>query len=265
MTDENSKQARADRLAAARTIITEAGEIALDYFGRLEKLTVERKTSGQDTVSEADRNVETAIRDAISKTFPEDGLWGEEHGRADGQSGYTWLIDPIDGTTAFLNGVPNWTVVIAILENGKPVLGLILVPCQGKLYFAESGKGAFCNDEPIQVANDRPFDRGLFVVGPGAAEFADHVGGIITRLLKAGSMFIRFGSAAHSLALVASGRLLGFYEPRLSAWDCVAGLLIVREAGGEGRGFDEGSDWLVRQPVLAAAPAVRQTFEDMIR
>lgn len=259
-----SHESRRQRLAVAKTIIAEAGTLALDYFTRLESLTVERKTSGQDTVSEADRNVETAIRNAIMKAFPEDGLWGEEHGRADGRSGYSWVIDPIDGTTVFLHGIPNWTVVIAILENGRPVIGLVLVPAQGKLYWAAEGEGAWCNDRPIHVDTTSPVDSGLFVVGPGAAQFSDHVGGIVTRIMAAGSMFIRFGSAAHSLALVASGHLLGFYEPRLSAWDCLAGLLLIREAGGRTQGFAEGSDWSIRQPVIGVSAAVEDEFLSLI-
>ena len=196
--------------------------------------------------------------------FPDDGLWGEEHGRQSGTSGFDWVIDPIDGTTAFLHGIPNWTVVIALLENNKPVLGLVLVPAQGKLYWAEDGAGAYCGDNPIHVDDLSPLDSGLFVVGPGGRQFSDHVGGIITRLMDKGGMFIRFGSAAHSLALVAAGHLSGFYEPRLNAWDCLAGQLLVREAGGKTRGFDAGSDWSQRQPVFAAACEVAAEFSDII-
>ncbi|AJY47473.1 inositol monophosphatase family protein [Martelella endophytica] len=264
MTTDSKEAARAERLAAAKTIIRAAGDVALDYFSRLEKLTIERKTSGQDTVSEADRNVEETIRKAILERFPEDGLLGEEHGGKDGKSGYTWVIDPIDGTTVFLHGLPTWTVVIAILADGKPVLSCILVPAQNKLYHAIDGAGAFCNDRPIHVDETTPFDAGLFGVGPGAPEFAGHVGTLVTRLMSAGSMYLRFGSAAHSLALVAAGNLLGFYEPRLNAWDCVAGLLLVREAGGTSRGFEQGTDWTKRQPVIATASTVTKSFETMI-
>ncbi|TPW32216.1 inositol monophosphatase [Martelella alba] len=262
MNDISDSQAA--RIAVAKSIIVKAGATALGYFERFHTLSVEHKTSGQDTVSEADRNVETEIRTALSAAFPEDGLWGEEHGRRDGASAYTWVIDPIDGTAAFLHGMPSWTVVIALLKGGETVAGLIFAPAEDKLFFAEAGKGAFCNDRPIRIDNATPLDGGLVVIGPGAPHFAAHVGGIITRLMAAGGMYMRFGSAARSLSMVASGNLLGFYEPALSSWDCLAGLLLVREAGGETEGFSKENDWSNRQPVLAVTPAAASELKAVI-
>ena len=155
-------------------------------------------------------------------------------------------------------------MVVAILYNDHPVIGLILAPCDDKLYWAIEGAGAFCNDKPIHVDERSPFDTGLFVIGPGAPHFAGHVGSVITRLMEKGGMYMRFGSAARSLALVASGHLLAFYEPALSAWDCLAGQLLVREAGGQTKGFEDGSDRSIRQPVLAVAPQVADTLESVI-
>ncbi|WP_332711888.1 inositol monophosphatase family protein [Pelagibacterium mangrovi] len=246
--------ALAARHDAARDIIARAGDMALEFFSRHRSLPIESKTDGQDLVSIADREVETLIRDEIAARFPGDGIVGEEHGLREGSTGYRWIIDPIDGTSAFLHGLETWTVVIAIVENGNPVLGLIAQPCAGALYWAQAGGGAWRNDRPLAVDTKTPFTSGLSAIGPGNARHARETGRIVTEILEQGGNYMRNGSAALSLAYVAQGSYLGFYEPELSAWDCMAGLLLVREAGGIADDPFTPQTLLHRLPCLATAP-----------
>ncbi|GGA38711.1 inositol monophosphatase family protein [Pelagibacterium lentulum] len=258
-----SNKGIAERLVAAKETARNAGTLALDYFARYQTLDIDYKTSRQDAVTIADQAVETHIRNAIFSVFPEDGIIGEEHGVVPGSSGYDWIIDPIDGTAAFLHGLSSWSVVIALLENGKPVAGLVYEACADRLYWAEAGGGAYCNENRL-VIPPTAFDAGLTVIAASRPEHADHTGSIIAQLLKQGGAFMRSGSAALALAHVGAGHYVGFYEPRLSAWDCLAGLLIVSEAGGD------CDDWLAlgaisnRHPCLAGNKVVAPILRTII-
>lgn len=117
------------RFALAQSIARDAGAVALGYFNEREKLVIETKRDPQDVVSIADREVENLIRARVAETLPDDGFLGEEYGLTDGTSGFTWVVDPIDGTSPFVNGMPNWCVSIAVLCAGEPVIGVIYAPC----------------------------------------------------------------------------------------------------------------------------------------
>lgn len=243
------------RLALARTLARDAGAVALAYFNARETLIVEAKANPQDVVSIADRRVEEMLRTRIAEAHPGDGVLGEEYGLSEGSSGFTWVLDPIDGTSPFVNGMPNWCVSIAVLAGDEPVVGVIYAPCVDELYAAGKGQGATLNEAPMHVAAGRSLRDG--VVGLGAnhhvapAEFA----GIVERLLGMGGNFIRNGSGALMLAYVAAGRLVGYYEPYMHAWDCLAGYCLVAEAGGALLPFPAAGEGLTRgAPVMAAAP-----------
>lgn len=259
-----SPTARAERLAAAKAIITEAGVRALEFYHRYKSLAVETKKNDQDLVSVADRSVEDFIRAEITAIFPDDGLLGEEQGMTDGKSAFCWIIDPIDGTNPFLSGLDSWSVVIALAEAGRTVLALVAHPSTNTLYWAEEGKGAWRDDQPITVNTETPFSGGTVAIGPGARSHAGEVGRIVTDVLENGGSFMRNGSAALSLAHVAQGSYLGFYEPELSAWDCVAGLLLVREAGGIADDPFAGRLSATRCPCLAAAPQIAPQLRAII-
>lgn len=260
----SSSRSRTERLAAAKDIIMAAGDIAMDYFRSHASLAIETKSSGQDLVSIADKSVESFIRQAIAERFPEDGMLGEEHGSLAGTSGYRWIIDPIDGTSPFLHGLDTWSVVIAIAENDRTVIGLVARPATGTLYWAEDGGGAFGDGEPLRVDAMTPFTGGLTAIGPGGPVHAQRIGRIIGDILSSGGSFMRNGSAALTLAHVAQGSYLAFYEPELSAWDCVAGLLLVREAGGIAPDPFEGNLTADRRPCLATAPQVNNQIAKFI-
>lgn len=212
-------------------ICQEAGRLALKYFKEQDQLVIDHK-GHQDFVSQADRNVELLTRELLTKAFPDDAIVGEEHAPTPGTSGFTWVIDPIDGTTNFVNGIPAWTVVVAGVEDGATQVGVIHDPCNSETFVANRGQGATLNGLALELDDSRTLSEGT--VGVGYSNRVDDVGilRLVTAVVGEGSMFYRNASGALSLAYVAAGRLLGYSEEHMNAWDCLAGQLIVAEAGG---------------------------------
>ena len=219
------------RFEFADELCRAAGKMAKEYFSNRDTLVVDTK-GAQDWVSEADRNVETYIRQRIEKTWPEDGIFGEEHGAKAGESGFDWVIDPIDGTTNFVNGIPAWTIVLAGVSDGKTQIGVIHEPNVDETYTAMRGGGATLNGAPMQVASGVPMASGTVSVGYSNRVEAANVVPVIAALVERGALYHRNASGALSLAYVAAGRLLGYVEEHMNAWDCLAGQLMVEEAGG---------------------------------
>jgi myo-inositol-1(or 4)-monophosphatase len=247
----------AARHTLAESIGQSAGALALDYFERRETLTIETKRDPQDVVSIADRDVETLIRERIAEAFPEDGILGEEYGLEAGRSGFTWVIDPIDGTSPFVNGMPSWCVSIAVLYEERPVVGVIVAPVMREVYSAAEGRGATLNGRRMSLDGSKTIRNGVTGIGANNYVSPATIAGIIERLLEQGGTFIRNGSGALMLAYVAAGRLVGYYEPYMHAWDCLAGYCLVREAGGDFLPFPTAGERLTKgAPVLAAGPGI---------
>lgn len=222
-----------DRFRLASTVAAEAGALALDHFRNRDQLAVEAKATPQDIVSRADREVEDLIRARIGAAFPDDALLGEEGGGQAGDSGFLWVIDPIDGTSAFLAGLPHWCVVIALVQDGKTVAAITVHPCGNETYTAVRGEGAFLDGVAMRCDLLHRIDNSLVAIGASHRTDPIHVGQVVSGLMEAGGMFYRNGSGALMLALVAAGRLGGYYEPHMNPWDCLAGLLMIDEAGGQ--------------------------------
>lgn len=253
------------RLALARRVICRAGTLALRHFQTYQTLAVETKTSPQDVVSIADREVETLIRDGLRAECPGDGLIGEEHGEIPGHTGWTWVIDPIDGTAPYLHGLRSWSVVIALMRDGRVHAGFVFDPCGDRLYWAVRGHGAYQDDRRLWLKPGiGAVSAGLTAIGAGGAAQASRIGQVIERLLAAGGVYMRNGSAALSLAHVAAGHYIGFHEPALSAWDCLAGLLLVSEAGGAADDWLSQGPILGRHPVFAAAPGAADALRAVV-
>ncbi len=248
------------RHALAIRIATAAGRLALDHWRRRDTLAVEVKTNRQDMVSEADRGVERAIREAVAAECPEDGFLGEEYGLTEGGSGYTWVIDPIDGTAPFLAGQPNWCVALAIRHGGRTVSGVIAMPVTEEVFAAQAGRGATLNGAPLVTPHGLGLQDGMVGVGASHRTPPETVATVITGLLQRGGMFFRNGTGAGMLAYVAAGRLIGYYEPHMHAWDCLGGLLIVEEAGGRAAPFCPDGEITRGDRVLAAGP---QTWAEL--
>jgi myo-inositol-1(or 4)-monophosphatase len=226
MTDDNEA-----RLRFARELAISAGDVGLTYFRALDTLTIESK-GHQDLVSEADRDVETFIRTAIAEQYPDDGVVGEEHANVAGTSGYVWVIDPIDGTANFVRGIPAWTVVIAGVRQGVIDVGVIHEPSTAETFYGRHGGGAFLNGKPIRTSAASDLTAGSVGTGFSNRREPRHVARLIDLILAEGGVFYRNASGALMLAYVAAGRLLAYAEEHMNAWDCLAGLLLVEEAGG---------------------------------
>ncbi len=220
------------RCALAERIAREAGERARSFLADSEKLGWREKASSQDIVSAADEATEVYLRQMIREHFPDDGIVGEEAGSSTGSSGYDWVIDPIDGTMAFLVGQPNWTVSVAVLHDDEPIIGVVEAPVLNETYVGCLGEGATLNGRRLVIHQDWTIRS--TTVGFGGTERADplEVGAFVTRLYQEGGVIFRVGSGALMLAYVAANRLAGYYDPTLFCWDCMAGVVLIREAGG---------------------------------
>lgn len=215
---------------------------------------VEAKANPQDVVSRADREVETLVRARIAAAFPDDGIMGEEHAPTPGTSGFVWVIDPIDGTMPFLSDLPHWCVAIALVQDGDTVAAATFAPVSGQLFDARRGAGFRCNGTLRHIPADMALTGAMTAIGASHRTPAQDIAALIGRLMSAGGVFYRNGSGALMLAEVAMGRLAGYHEPHMNAWDCLGGLLMVAEAGGRTGPVDMGSMLAEGGPVLAAAP-----------
>ncbi len=240
-------------VAAAR----KAGRPLVRDFGELEHLQISMKGPA-DFVSSADERTERILYEELMKARPGYGFFGEEGGVREGSDKtHRFIIDPIDGTTNFLHGVPIFAISIALEREGQLVSAVIYNPISDEMYVAEKGHGAFLNDKRLRVAGRKSLNESLIATGVpfmGKGDQAHHdlalaeVRAVIAR--TAGIR--RCGAASLDLAYVAAGRFDGFWERVLNPWDIAAGVLLVREAGGVVTDLNGTTDVLVTQDVLAA-------------
>ncbi len=220
------------RMAVALETIARAGDLALGYYRDLSSLDIATK-GPQDLVSQADRNTEALIKSAFAEHFPNDAFVGEETGAAGVADDVAiWVVDPIDGTTPFLLGLPTWCISIALVSDGEIQIGLILNPATGDLYAARRGHGATLNGRTITVREASSLADGVTAVGCSMRTTPRDLGTMMERLLAQNGMYHRIGSGALSLCYVAAGQLIGYVEMHINSWDCLAALCIVTEAGG---------------------------------
>lgn len=230
------------------------------FFEHPETLKTEIK-GRQDFVSQADREVELLVRKLLREAFPEDTIVGEEHAPEIGTSGFTWVIDPIDGTTNFVNGIAAWTVVIAGVEDGRTKIGVIHDPNLSDTFVAVAGEGTELNGVPLHLNDTRRISEGTVGVGYSNRVKDDGIVRLVTALVERGAMFHRNASGALSIAYVAAGRLLGYSEEHMNVRDCLAGQLIVAEAGGVVEAQDANEMIERGGRVVVATPAV---FDDLL-
>ncbi|MEP5200180.1 MAG: inositol monophosphatase [Paracoccaceae bacterium] len=221
----------ANRKDTAETIARSGGALALEYFAKLATLEIEDK-GPQDFVTAADKDVETHVRALIEEAFPEDGIVGEEHAPKPSGSGYTWVIDPIDGTANFISNIPAWCVVIAVVKDDQTQIGVTYDPIHDEMFSAEHTKGATLNGTPLVCPSDTALNRGSVSTGFSNRISSEETLAAITAIMDAGGIFHRNASGALSLAYVGAGRLIGYIELHMNAWDCLAGQLLIAEAGG---------------------------------
>lgn len=228
-----------------------AAAILKEYFDK--QFTISNKEGINNLVTEVDHKSEEAIFKVIKQNFPEHYILSEEAGEIVQDSEYKWIIDPIDGTVNFANGIPICCVSIGLEHNGTMVLGAVYNPLINEFYFAQKGYGATLNDKKITVSDKTEVVKSCLVTG-FPYTYLDSPNGplqVFERFIRKGIPVRRLGSAAIDLCWVAAGRFDGFYEHKLQAWDSAAGFLMVEEAGGKVTDF-EGNYYSVYQPHLLA-------------
>jgi myo-inositol-1(or 4)-monophosphatase len=210
----------------------QAGKMLLRYYNRLDQLTVAEK-SENDFVSEADQVAEETILNIIRRAYPDHAILAEETGEI-GKGDYLWIIDPLDGTTNYLHGFPQFAVSIALRYRGKLMCGVVYDPLRDELFIAEQGSGAYLNDRRIRASARRNLTGALLGTGIPYRDrrYLDAYLGMLKALVVDTAGIRRPGSAALDLAYVAAGRIDGFWELGLAPWDFAAGALLIREAGG---------------------------------
>ncbi|MBT9292929.1 inositol monophosphatase family protein [Prosthecodimorpha staleyi] len=254
-------RALALRLHAACSIATEAGALARRLF--LERPQGDYALKGpQDYLTEADGAVEALVRARLAAVFPDDGMIGEETGGS--AAAATWIVDPIDGTANFARGVPHFCVSIGLLVDGRPELGAIAAPMQSELYAARRGQGATLNGRPIRAASTGALAEAVVELGWSPRRPAADYLALTERVLASGASVRRAGSGTLGLAYVAAGRSDGYAELHIRAWDVLAALVLVAEAGGLTSDFFAEPDWLAGAPVLAAAPGIGTALSEMV-
>jgi len=235
-------------LSLAEGLAREAGQRA--QLGREAGIAdVGTKSTGTDMVTEHDRAAERLIVGGLHAARPADAIVGEEGAIQAGESGVAWLVDPIDGTTNFLYGLPGYAVSIAAADAAGPLVGVVHVPSFGETYTAVRGLGAHCNGAPIRCRPTIELATALLATGFGYdRERRIRQAAVLQHVLGRVRDIRRFGSAANDLCMVAAGRVDGYYEEGLQPWDLAAGELIAREAGAITSGAEGGAITMVAAP-----------------
>lgn len=244
-----------------------AGRSLVKDFREVENLQVSSKGPG-DFVSKADTEAERIIREELMTGRPTYGWLGEETGATAGADPTRrWIVDPLDGTTNFLHGMPHWAVSIALEHKGEIVSGVVYDAAKDELFWAEKGGGAWMNDRRLRVSGRRHMVEGVFATGVpfGAKKTLAATLGDLTRLMPICAGVRRWGAASLDFAYVAAGRYDGFWERELKPWDMAAGLLLVREAGGMVQPIREGEDILASGSVICGNDGLFEPFAKAIR
>jgi myo-inositol-1(or 4)-monophosphatase len=236
-------------------------------FGEVEHLQVSVKGPG-DFVSAADRTAEKIIFEELSYARPEIGFLMEERGVVKGKDPQNrWIVDPLDGTTNFLHGIPVFAISIALEREGQIVAAVVYNPVMDELFTAEKGRGAFMNDRRVRVAGRKDMLQSVFVTGiphlgrPAHDEFLQQQ----RRVMLNSAGVRRFGAASIDLCYVAAGRFDGYWETGLAPWDMAAGILIVREAGGLVTDLDDGLDMFGTTTIIAGNEFIRKKLLATVR
>lgn len=254
-----------DDLALAGHAAETAGHILLRLWSQRERLTVSHKRAG-DFVSEADLASENHLRSVLLGARPGDEWLGEESG-ASGTSGRRWIVDPLDGTTNFLRGIPHWAISVALEIDGELTVGVVHDPVKSETFAAYSGRGATVNGVAALASTTDDLGSALFGTGIpfGAMAHIDDHAADIARLMPHCAGVRRMGAASLDLAYVACGRLDGFWERRLQLWDIAAGLVLLRDAGARVEGWTPEEKPEDTGSVITASPTVFQAFARHVR
>ena len=245
-------------MKAARSLIRD--------FGELENLQVSTKGPG-DFVSSADKRTEKIIIDELQKAHPEYGIITEETGIINKSNiKNRWIIDPIDGTMNFLNGVPQFAISVGYEEDNEIKCGVIFNPITNEMFCAEKGNGAYLNNSRIRVSNKKKLKDALIVTGGpnGASKIKDKIFSEYINISNEVSNVRKFGSAALDMAYVACGRFDGYWQRELNYWDIAAGIVILKEAGGFVDFFEDNPNLPLKKNILASNSNIHDELRELI-
>ncbi len=234
-------------------------------FGEVEQLQVSVK-GPSDFVSTADLKAEKILKEELAKARPGFGFLMEESGVTPGRDArHRWIVDPLDGTTNFLHGIPHFAISIGLEEDGEMIAGLIYHPVADEIYWAEKGRGAYLNDRRLRVSARRNLEEAVIGTGIPFRGHGDHPRYLKTLAAAMGatSGVRRMGVASLDLAYVAAGRFDGFWEFGLKPWDIAAGLVLIREAGGTAASLSDG-DFMISGDIVAANQPLSQPLRDLL-
>lgn len=244
-----------------------AGRGLVKDFREVENLQVSVKGAG-DFVSRADITAEKAIKEELMGARPTYGWLAEESAEEEGKDPTRrWIVDPLDGTTNFLHGLPHWAVSIALEHKGQIVAGVVFDPAKDEMFFAEKGAGAWMNDGRMRVSGRHKMIESIFATGlpfGGRSDLPQTLQDL-ARLMPVCAGVRRWGAASLDLAYVAAGRYDGFWERRLQSWDLAAGMLIVKEAGGLVEPMNPAGDILTDGEIVCSNEAIFSTFSKVVR
>ncbi|MDA7430633.1 inositol monophosphatase family protein [Primorskyibacter aestuariivivens] len=251
----NSSQLAA-RSASVENVIRKAGKKALDRFHARD---FETETKGaQDFVSAVDRETEALIRNCLEATYPDTTFMGEETGGS--IDGRTWVIDPIDGTSNYVRGVPFWCLSIALIEDGKAILGSIYDPCNDEMFSAWHGGGCHLNGKPVEVSDTMSADRAVLGVSFSFKSSAERHHSVLKALMDHKALYRFCGAGALTLAHCAVGRLDGFWEDHIMPWDVAAGIVLATEAGAHVSDYASNDGWRLGNEILVSTPSMTEFF-----
>ncbi len=252
-------------LALALQAAAQAGDVLMAHWAARAKLTVTNKRAG-DFLSQADIDAETVLRGTLLGACPDDGWLGEETGET-AYSRRRWIVDPLDGTTNFLRGIPHWAVSVALEVDGVRRVGVVHDPVKAETFAARSGGGVTLNGVPVGVAMTDDFGNALFGTGIpfGDMPHIDDHAADIARLMPHCAGVRRMGAAALDLAYVAAGRLDGFWERRLRPWDIAAGLVLLQEGGARIAALDPADQPERSGTVVTSTPALFAKFSALLQ
>ena len=235
-------------------------------FGEIENLQVSTKGPG-DFVTSADKRTERILIDELQRAHPEYGIISEEVGILNKSNiKNRWIIDPIDGTMNFLNGIPQFAISIGYEEDSEIKCGVIFNPILNEMFIAEKGNGAYLNNSRIRVSNKKKIKEALLVTGgpKGVSKIKDKIFSEYINVSNNVSNVRKFGSAALDMAYVASGRFDGYWQRELNYWDIAAGLIILKEAGGLVDFFEEEANAPLKKNILATNSNIHEELRDLI-
>jgi len=235
-------------------------------FGELENLQVSTKGPG-DFVTSADKRTEKILIGELQKAHPDYGIITEESGQINKTNiKNRWIIDPIDGTMNFLNGIPQFAISIGYEEENEIKCGVIFNPIMNEMFCAEKGNGAYLNNSRIRVSNKKKIENALIVTGgpKKASKIKDKIFSEYIDVSKHVSNVRKFGSAALDMAYVACGRFDGYWQRELNYWDIAAGIIILKEAGGFVDFFDADNDAPLKKNVLASNSNIHNELSELI-